>query len=830
MTKPQITIFSGPLHQFDGPNRAELGLFAMSGFKIPFLPEPLTLDSFVNQIEGDYAHHLDQQIRFLRMFYPQPEDSSGFQLWDKTAIELRFVSRETEAASSSGRRIDMYVIARTAYGINQDTADLRSDIEEEALSLHYHVERSFPLEYTLRPLTQKDWAEASPLNLQKIKIKHTAEIRKFTDQDFAFQFNWTLNTLAQLCKALTQIKNNIVLSISLHPTQPLEDEVAYLRKWSAEKIPLDFGMFTDGIGVSKDYMHDVAEKKFSARARTAGYYLRTWHRPFLLRIQILSEVNIPMGFLQTVGEEFSPTEDSGNLDLAVGPRQTYQIIYPESSSELEDAIYNYRTVSRKFWGQFQNGFASERLNYMVGSTEANSAFRIPLVGPYGLPGVETIPFNPFAIHKVLEKTSENDVIELGNDVHGAKFNIPVSSLSRHALIVGATGSGKTTTCQKILIELQNKGIPFLVIEPVKSEYRKLLCRPEFFQHPEKRILVFTIGDVISPFSFNPFEIPSGISVGSYISAIKSCFVAAFPMETFLPIVLEKALRQVYKDFGWSKLNERVSGTRLDRFPRLSDLCDLLTNSKFVESLGYSEDLTLDVQAALTLRLSNLRDGIVGAVLDVKETSPFSWEDLLKRPVIFEMESIVDDEEKALIMSLVFTILSFRRKIIHQKRNQSSLPESLQSNLDHVTLIEEAHRLFSNTGSQNSQESVSSQAKSIGLFTNMLAEMRALGEGILIAEQIPTRLVSEIIKYPELKIMHRITAEEDRRILGESMSFSSGHQKFVVTLRQGMAAIYWEGLYTPSLVYINRIPHKLQEVSEDMLGQYMKKNTPNSTRN
>lgn len=41
----------------------------------------------------------------------------------------------------------------------------------------------------------------------------------------------------------------------------------------------------------------------------------------------------------------------------------------------------------------------------------------------------------------------------------------------HVFVTGVTGSGKTTTCHHLLRESM---LPFLVIEPAKTEYRMLL--------------------------------------------------------------------------------------------------------------------------------------------------------------------------------------------------------------------------------------------------------------------------------------------------------------------------------------------------------------------
>ncbi|HYG56884.1 MAG TPA: DUF87 domain-containing protein [Symbiobacteriaceae bacterium] len=46
-------------------------------------------------------------------------------------------------------------------------------------------------------------------------------------------------------------------------------------------------------------------------------------------------------------------------------------------------------------------------------------------------------------------------------------------LTGHALVTGVTGSGKTTTIKHILQECEKRRIPWLAVEPAKSEYRAL---------------------------------------------------------------------------------------------------------------------------------------------------------------------------------------------------------------------------------------------------------------------------------------------------------------------------------------------------------------------
>jgi hypothetical protein len=56
------------------------------------------------------------------------------------------------------------------------------------------------------------------------------------------------------------------------------------------------------------------------------------------------------------------------------------------------------------------------------------------------------------------------------DRPAGEFLVPLPTLNRHALVTGATGAGKSQTVRHLLTGLTRAGLPWLVIEPVKSEY------------------------------------------------------------------------------------------------------------------------------------------------------------------------------------------------------------------------------------------------------------------------------------------------------------------------------------------------------------------------
>ena len=56
-------------------------------------------------------------------------------------------------------------------------------------------------------------------------------------------------------------------------------------------------------------------------------------------------------------------------------------------------------------------------------------------------------------------------LNVGRDARGKEFDIDPSVLTKHALVLGATGSGKTVFCKAIIEEAALRGIPVLAIDP-----------------------------------------------------------------------------------------------------------------------------------------------------------------------------------------------------------------------------------------------------------------------------------------------------------------------------------------------------------------------------
>jgi len=96
-------------------------------------------------------------------------------------------------------------------------------------------------------------------------------------------------------------------------------------------------------------------------------------------------------------------------------------------------------------------------------------------------------------------------------------------------------------------------------------------------------------------------------------------------------------------------------------------------------------------------------------------------------------------------------------ILFMKLNEYRIANKLQSNsnLKHVTILEEAHNLLKRTSSEQSADSSNLAGKSVEMISNAIAEMRTYGEGFIIADQAPGLLDMSVIRNTNTKICLRL---------------------------------------------------------------------------
>lgn len=423
------------------------------------------------------------------------------------------------------------------------------------------------------------------------------------------------------------------------------------------------------------------------------------------------------------------------------------------------------------------------------------------------PGFTVRPAPLFAVSHALPATGRRavsaGVIMSQDRPTGTGYTVDLDQLTRHAFIAGLTGSGKTNTVMHLLAQAAASGAPFLVIEPAKTEYRELLARPELAD----RLRVFTVGrESVAPLRLNPFEVPAGVDVNAHLDLLKAVFTASFAMWIPLPQVLEQCLAELYAERGWdfaTGLNTRAAPGQPGAAPTLSDL--VVTAERIVPTLGYKPETTQEITASLTTRLDALRRGARGLMLDVGRSMPIT--ELIDHPAIIELEGLGDDDDKAFVIGLLLTRLYEHRRAEHARAlaaaASSGQPSPAPGRLAHLLVIEEAHRLLGAHPAPADSWHADPRGAFVSAFNQMLSEVRAYGEGIIIADQIPVRLAPDVIKNTNLKIAHRLVAGDDREVMASAMMLDRELSMQLATLPPGRAAVFSEGDHIPAMVQVPR---------------------------
>jgi len=383
-----------------------------------------------------------------------------------------------------------------------------------------------------------------------------------------------------------------------------------------------------------------------------------------------------------------------------------------------------------------------------------------------------------------------------NRMAAGPFVLPLESLNRHVFVCGATGAGKSQTVRSMLEAAAQRHIPWLVIEPAKAEYRLMANRMG-----DAGLVRIRLGEADAVAAgLNPLEPAAGargvrFPLQTHADLVKALFIASFRSEEPFPQVVSAALTRVYEEAGWDlALGEPAAAAA--SYPALTDL--QRAAERVVGEIGYSQRVTDDVLGFIRVRLASLRQGTTGRFLEGGHQIDFGK--LLRHNVVLEIEDVGDDADKAFLMGTVLIRLAEHLRLAHRA---AAPPRAGGVTLRHLTVIEEAHRLLrrpeaAGTGGPGA---AGAAGYAVEMFAGLLAEIRAYGEGLVIAEQIPARLTPDVIKNTAVKITHRLPATDDREAVGATMNATPEQSRYLVTLPPGQAAVFTDGMDFPVLVKI-----------------------------
>jgi len=334
-------------------------------------------------------------------------------------------------------------------------------------------------------------------------------------------------------------------------------------------------------------------------------------------------------------------------------------------------------------------------------------------------------------------TCKGDFIALGSAmldgevIAGAQVKIPLSTLNRHGLIAGATGTGKTKTLQVLSEQLSERGVPVLLMD-VKGDLSGI-CMPGV----EKPFITERHAQINIPYESKgyPAELMS-------LSSQEGVRLRATVSE-FGPVLLARIL----------DLNDTQAGVLSVIFKYCDDNSLALLDLKDLKkAIQYVTDEGKDVVEKDYGKISTATTGIIvrkileleqqGADLFFGELS-FDIHDLLRRDKngngYISIIRLTDIQDKPKLFSTF--MLSLLAEVYSQMPEKGDVAKP-----ELAIFIDEAHLIFDEA----------SKAL-LGQIENIVKLIRSKGVGIFFVTQNPQDVPNGVLSQLGLKVQHALRA-------------------------------------------------------------------------
>lgn len=597
--------------------------------------------------------------------------------------------------------------------------------------------------------------------------------------DLVYEENY--DNFKELLTTFSQSEESMI-SFQIMPARLSQQEQLYLNEVTAEINSLATGVMTRN-GLMKDMAAEEA-------AKVLRYYNERKDGPlFHYNILVSGRKDICYPIVSKIisllqaGKKKQIQSEFAAIDLSeerINIKQQFYY-YPFNVNR----ILQYKYHNRNILDTVPMAQYLMRLPFIMALEEVISFFRLPLRER------EMSFLQDSQVPQNLELFSEDIVGEqgilMGKIQTGNQKNVavrcPESAFTKHALIVGTPGSGKTTFSINLLLQFYKRGIPFLAVEPTKAEYRAMKDAIPDLQ-------IFTPGNTkVSPFIWNPFIPPKGITVEQYVPSLVSAFQAAFSMPSPLDMFFLKAINESYSEYGWKSYN--VAGDPGTKTFGLFEF--IVIFKKLISRTNYSKEVKGNLESGGLLRLTNLLEQNK-SIYDTIHTIPI--EDLLSKPTVLELNSIENQEQKSLLMALLLINIC-----IYTKVNQAG-----DGRLKNAILIDEAHVLLGGS-EQKAADAADSKGTTVRAIQSMIAEIRAYGTSIIIADQSPTKVSREVVANTDIKIAFRLVQSLEKELIADSTNMDERNKQNLSKLRPGEAYLFYSKLDYPQLIKTDDIREK-----------------------
>jgi hypothetical protein len=434
-----------------------------------------------------------------------------------------------------------------------------------------------------------------------------------------------------------------------------------------------------------------------------------------------------------------------------------------------------------------------------------------------LPGIAHFVPKPFQEPSLGARSSGRAVV-LGELESGRQITLPVSALTRHTFITGASGAGKSNTMMNLVRQLNQHKVPVLIIDPVKRDFEPLMGSLGLDNH---------IWDFDRQWlRFNPFIPPPNITLYAHSVVLAKTFAMLFPTNAVAYEILLAMMKETYL----TKLNRgqkagippltteafmKLTGRTLRKHshvaPTFNEFLDIgIAVLRKSGGEGRPSQWLMDALEHFERRWANMRRSAFSIMLHPRpnptQTIDFLFSadgsddgDQASRATthLLEFGKWFDQNETNAAFALVFSMMYEQRL----SDFQDSLAKG-QKPAVHVALLDEAHRIVPSHMAGGDERLVSAAKEASTLLTQMIAECRALGQGLIIGEQSASKIDPNVLINTSTKIIHTVLYGKDKEFLSSALSLSPAEQDYLAYLPVGEALAFTSDVYQP--LYL-RIP-------------------------
>jgi len=379
-------------------------------------------------------------------------------------------------------------------------------------------------------------------------------------------------------------------------------------------------------------------------------------------------------------------------------------------------------------------------------------------------------------------------LELGHVLYGKKDMYPIKikkeDLLTHIGVFGSSGYGKTNISYTLIKQIHELGIPVLIFDFSKRNYKDLLST-----NLRDSIDIYTIGRDIAPFKFNPLAPPKGISMSQWMKEFASIFDHAYWLLGGGKHIILKSLDGVHKE---------------KKHPTLHDLKSWM--SEYGEEKLPTRERNWLATAERPLESLCFREiGDIFKTIEGQKPSDFFKKG---RITILELDALDTNDKTFFIEILLQWIRDWM--LVNEEREQ----------LKGVIILEEAHHVLN--------REKSSKLGTETVIELVFREIRELGLGMIYMDQHPS-----MISYPAigntsthiymnlgLDTKHTSDVQDAGNMLGLDRD-EQGHYLRRLPVGHGFMLLRTSTFSEPFLVRFNKFDMIKGSVSDDDIREVMK---------